>query len=589
MAAPIEEIKSKLDLVDFLRGYLNLKPAGKNLKANCPFHKEKTPSFMISPDRQIWHCFGCNEGGDIFKFLMKYENMEFYEALQVLAEKAGVELRRISPADQREFGVLYDVNRIAMEFYRKNFEASPVAQTYLSKRGLNQESIDNFSIGFAGQSFEDLTLHLINAGFDVKDLVRSGMTIKSERGKYFDRFRGRIMFPLMNAFGKPVGFSGRIMPEFETEETAKYLNSPETPIFSKSKILYGIVQAKEAIRKSGFVLIVEGMMDVIMAHQDEVKNTIGISGTALTLDQLRILHRHTNKIVLNLDNDFAGKQATERSIDLAAENDFDVRVLDLGGLSKEKGFIIKDTADLVLLKPGLLKELIGNTLAGMEYYFGEFLREGEIIDRKNNIRIVLQKIKKIMSAVERDYWLQKAAEKSGVRESALREEMEKLGVSQGQSFKKVDMPVDLRDIKLSRMELIAERLLGCLAEDDALKFKAEEIKAFLPQRYLEAYYCLSEKKEPENEDLQNLVNLISLRAGAIERSSDIPSREKEIEELGKNLELEFWSEKREALQSLIKEAEAGSSEKIFEYIKDFQNLTAKIENLKAIKNPLNNG
>ena len=140
MASPIEEIKSKLDLVDFLRGYLDLKPAGKNLKANCPFHKERTPSFMVSPDRQIWHCFGCNEGGDIFKFLMKYENLEFYEALQVLAEKAGVELRRISPADQREFGVLYDIARISAEFYRKNLEASEIARKYLEKRGLTDAS-----------------------------------------------------------------------------------------------------------------------------------------------------------------------------------------------------------------------------------------------------------------------------------------------------------------------------------------------------------------------------------------------------------------------------------------------------------------
>jgi DNA primase len=584
MASPTEEIKSKLDLVDFLRGYLDLKPAGRNLKAHCPFHKEKTPSFMVSPDRQIWHCFGCNEGGDIFKFLMKYENMEFYEALQVLAEKAGIELRRVSPADQREFGVLYDITRISAEFYRKNFEVSTIAKDYLNKRGLTAESIESFSIGFAGQSFEDLTLHLINAGFDVKDLVRSGMTIKSERGKYFDRFRGRIMFPLFNNFGKPVGFSGRILPDFETEETAKYLNSPETPIFSKSKILYGLIQAKDSIREEGFVLIVEGMMDVITSHQDGVKNTVGISGTALTIDQLKILRRHANKLVLNLDNDSAGKQATERSIDISLENDFEVRVLDLGKLAEEKGLKIKDTADLVLAKSGLLKELTIQSITGMEYYCREFLKEGDISDRKQGIRSALQKVKKMTSAIERDYWLKQISDRTGVREAALREEMEKLGSTTSQPIRKVDIPADLRDIKLSRKELIAERFLGCFTGDDASKNRVEKVKEFLPQKYLDIYYCLSEGKQPESEDLVNLANLISLRAGLVgESEDDEMSKEDEMEELARNLEMEFWTEKRDSLKSIIQEFGDDPDEKAFGYIKDFQDITAQIEKLKAKK------
>lgn len=588
MASPIEEIKSKLDLVDFLRGYLDLKPAGKNLKAVCPFHKERTPSFMVSPDRQIWHCFGCNEGGDIFKFLMKYENLEFYEALQVLAEKAGVELRRISPADQREFGVLYDIARISAEFYRKNLEASENARKYLQKRGVTPESVENFNIGFAGQSFEDLTLHLINAGFDVKDLTRSGMTIKSEKGKYFDRFRGRIMFPLWNAFGKPVGFSGRILPEYETEETAKYLNSPETPIFSKSKIIYGLVQSKEAIREEGFVLIVEGMMDVIASHQDGVKNTVGISGTALTLDQLKLLHRHTNKLVFNLDNDPAGKQATERSIDLALENDFEARVLDLGKLAAEKDLKIKDTADLVLLKPGILKELISQSVGGMEYYCREFLKDGDISDKKQGIRMALQKVRKMASAIEKDYWLKQISDRTGVREASLREEMEKLGIASGQPLKKVDTTPDLRDIKLSRRELISERLLGCFSGDSGSKEAVEKVKEFLPQKYLEVYYCLSEGRVPESEELAGLANLINLRSGLADDSAAEVSQNAETEVLCRNLEMEFWTEKRDHLKALIQAAEENGDVKIVEYIADFQNITARIEFLKNQKF-LNNG
>jgi DNA primase len=277
MASVIEEIKEKLDLVSFLRGYLEIKPAGKNFKANCPFHQEKTPSFMISPERRMWHCFGCGEGGDIFRFLMKYENLEFYEALKVLAEKAGIELKRVSPAEQRQFGVLYDINEAAAEFFRENLNRSAPARDYLKNRGIKDETAEKFNLGFASPGFEDLTVFLINRGFEMGDLSRSGMTIRNERGKYFDRFRGRLMFPLLNSFGKTVGFSGRILPQFDNGETAKYLNSPETPIFSKSRIIYGLSRAKEAIREKGFVLLVEGQMDVVLAHQDGVENAVATS------------------------------------------------------------------------------------------------------------------------------------------------------------------------------------------------------------------------------------------------------------------------------------------------------------------------
>jgi DNA primase len=288
--------------------------------------------------------------------------------------------------------------------------------------------------------------------------------------------------------------------------------------------------------------------------------------------------------VLNLDNDSAGKQATERSIDLALENDFETAVLDLGRLAADKEIKIKDTADLVLIKPGLLKELVNQSVTGMEYYCQEFLKEGEIGDRKQSIRLVLQKIKKIMSAIERDYWLKQVGDRTGVREAALREEMEKLGSTAAQPLRKVDIPADLRDIKLSRRELIAERLLGCLTGDDASKICVEKVKEFLPQKYLDVYYCLSEGKEPGVEGLSDLVNLISLRAGLFEESvNDEVSKESEMEELARNLEMEFWGEKRDALRLLIKTSGNDSAEKTLEYIKDFQDITAKIETLKAKK------
>ena len=312
-----QKIKEKLDLVEFLRGYLELKPAGKNFKANCPFHKEKTPSLMVSPERQIWRCFGCNEGGDIFKFLMKYENLEFYEALKILAEKANIPLSRISPSEQKEFGVLYDINRAAADYYRECLRRAPIAEEYLASRKLSKNSIEEFEIGFAPNDFESLTLHLLQKGFDMADSARAGLVAKTERGKYIDRFRGRIMFPLESAFGKVIGFTGRVLPQFDTGDLGKYINSPETPIFSKSRLLYGLSKSKDSIREKGFILLVEGQMDVIMSYQDGVKNAVGTSGTALTDDQLTILHRYAHKLILNFDNDEAGKRAMERSIDFS--------------------------------------------------------------------------------------------------------------------------------------------------------------------------------------------------------------------------------------------------------------------------------
>ena len=251
MTSPVQEIKDRLDIVEFIRSYVPLLPAGKNFKANCPFHKEKTPSFMVSPERQTWHCFGsCSEGGDIFKFLMKYENLEFYEVLKILAEKAGIELRQIAPAEQKQFNVLYEINEEAKEFFKKNLEGSVEAKKYLLDRGLKKETIEEFELGFSSNKWEELSLYLIKKKYSAFDIERAGLAYKNERGSLIDRFRGRIMFPIHNHFGKVIGFSGRILPELDAGEAGKYINSPETLIFNKSKILYGFHKSKNFIRSA---------------------------------------------------------------------------------------------------------------------------------------------------------------------------------------------------------------------------------------------------------------------------------------------------------------------------------------------------
>src|SRR3984957_1122972 len=267
-------IKSKLDIVEFIRGYVVLTPAGKNFKGLCPFHKEKLPSFMVSPDRQSWHCFGCGIGGSVFDFVMKYDKVEFGEALRILAEKAGVELRRENPAEYRYGGLLYDLNDAAKNYFRRAFAAAPVAREYLTKRGLSPEIIEEFEIGWAPNEPEGLSMHLLNSGTAPQDLMQAGLSIKTERGLMLDRFRGRIMFPIHNHTGKVVGFTGRILPQLDRGDMGKYVNSPETPIFQKSKLMYGFWKTKDTIREAKSAVLVEGQMDFLMSWQAGVKNVI---------------------------------------------------------------------------------------------------------------------------------------------------------------------------------------------------------------------------------------------------------------------------------------------------------------------------
>lgn len=291
-----ELIKEKLDIVQFLRGYLNLQPAGKNFKASCPFHKEKTPSFMVSPERQSWHCFGCGLGGDIFGFVMRYENLEFGEALRILAEKAGVELRRLDPAEHKYTGLLFELQNAAKEFYIKALTSTPVVKKYLVGRQLKPETIDEFELGWAPNEPEALSMHFLNRGYAPDDILRAGLAVKTERGLLLDRFRGRIMFPIHNHFGKVVGFTGRLLPQFENENVGKYVNSPETPIFNKSRLLYGFWKSKNSIHDAGSVFLVEGQMDFLASWQAGVKNAVATSGTALTADHLRVLRHLPRKL-----------------------------------------------------------------------------------------------------------------------------------------------------------------------------------------------------------------------------------------------------------------------------------------------------
>src|SRR3989344_3206257 len=580
MPSPVEEIKDKLDLVEFLKGYLDLRPAGRNFKALCPFHQEKTPSFIVSPERQIWHCFGCGEGGDVFKFLMRQENLEFHEALRVLAEKAGIELRRLSPALEREFGVLYSIQAKAAEFFKDSLANSKRAEEYLKERGLNKETVEEFGIGFAPSESDALSLHLINSGFRIEEVVRAGLAIKTEGGQYRDRFRGRIIFPLENHFGKIVGFSGRLLPELDQGEGAKYLNSPETPIFSKSRLLYGFRASKSFIREQDSALLVEGQMDFLLTWQDGVKNIVATSGTALTFDHLKTLKRLTNKLVLAFDQDEAGQMAAERSIDLAGANDFLVSVLPLDEFS--------DPAEASFKKPGFIKEAVGRASPALEYYFRRYLTENNLsaFDKKREaLRLLLSKIKNLWSPVERNYWLRELAHRLRVSEKELVEEMEKLGG--GASRESVSIQSIENEISRTpreRQELVAERILSLLTLKKELNELISSHLAFMPSLYQGAYEVIVAPRPATrlSPELKDLVDLISLRS-SLEMVED-NLLEKEVEYVLRELELEYL--KRLTLvkrEEVLLAEEKGDEAELAGRLREFDELFKKIQNLKNAK------
>lgn len=544
--SPVEQIKEKLEITEFLRGYLELRPAGKNFKAACPFHKEKTPSFMISPDRGTWHCFGCNLGGDIFSFIMRYENLEFSEALKILAEKAGVELQRLNPAEYKLFGLLYDLNDLAKNFYAKELANSEIAQKYLRGRGLKEETIKEFEIGFAPNSPEALNLHFINSGYRPDDVLRAGLAFKNEKNVQFDRFRGRIMFPIKNSVGKTVGFTGRVLPEFDTGTMGKYVNSPETPIFVKSKILYGFDKSKEFIREKKSAFLVEGQMDLIMSWQSGVKNVVASSGTALTIDHLRALKRFTDELILSFDTDEAGFAAGERAIDLAEAMDFNIKVVVF------KDF--KDAAEAVQADPGNLAKAISESVPATKFYFKKYLDFPDSFssgnrDHLRNLRIVLAKIKNLASPVEQSFWMKELSTHVDVPEKTLLQESEKINhPTEKASVDSSAENIALEPLKnFSRRDIISQRFLSAVFQTGNFNQVGEFVRCLNPE-YISILEILKKgEKSSSDPQIDRLINFILLRS---EETS-----EAELVDLKKHLFAEYLKDRRQEVTEKIKRAE----------------------------------
>lgn len=420
----VADIKGRLDVVDVVGEYIQLKPGGSGaFKANCPFHQERTPSFYVSRPRQSWHCFGCDQGGDLISFVMKMEGMEFREALELLAQKAGVQLPAFDGEKASMKKRTHEVNDLTMKFFRACLERMPEAEharAYVKKRGLDDLTLDLFGIGFAPESWDSLSKALAAKGVTEQEMLQAGVVAKSERGSgVYDRFRNRIMFPIADVHGNIIGFTGRILSDDKKE--AKYVNTPETSAYRKSAVLYGLDKAKGEIRRADLAVIVEGNMDVVGSHQFGVLNVVASSGTALTAEQLNLLKRFTTNLAIAFDQDNAGNAATLRGLDLARAQDFNLKII---SLPPEAG---KDPDEAVRKDPQLWRDAIKNAVSIMDWVYRDTFRkhpQASAEGKKHIARDILTEVKRIVDPVERDHWVKKLAKDLDVSEGALREALQ---------------------------------------------------------------------------------------------------------------------------------------------------------------------
>ncbi|MTI70902.1 MAG: DNA primase [Firmicutes bacterium] len=414
----IEEIREKNDIVDVISEYISLKRTGSNYKGLCPFHNEKTPSFVVSPSKQIFHCFGCNEGGDVIKFIMEYQNLDFIEALQLLAERVNInlddkKLKRNSKEDKRRKR-LFEINREAAIYFYKNLFNNKKAYNYLLNRGIDIKTIKSFGLGYAKPDWEDLKKHLKTRGFKENEISEVGLIIKRKQKEgYFDRFRDRIIFPIINTRNNVIGFGGRVLDNSQP----KYLNSPDTPVFNKGKNLYGLNIIKK--NKNDKILLVEGYMDVISLFKYGINYAVASLGTALTKDQAKLLNRYGKRFYICYDSDKAGQLATDKALEILYSQGIKAQVILLPE-SKDPDDYIKDNG-----KEGFNK-LLEKSLDYIDfkiYYYKKIYDINTVEGSINFTKKITNLLKKIKSTIEIDVYINKIAEETNISKEAIKKEI----------------------------------------------------------------------------------------------------------------------------------------------------------------------
>lgn len=561
----VQQIKDRLSIVDVVGQYVKLQRSGQSLRGRCPFHAEKTPSFFVSPDRGTYHCFGCGVGGDIFGFIEAIEGLDFRGALKVLAERAGVPLAYERPEARDEREKLFELLETATIFYSNRL--TDEAKKYLHERGVTDGTLSAFRVGWASDAWSEASDFLKEKGFGDSDIVNAGLAKKGERG-LIDKFRNRIIFPLADSAGRIVGFSGRIFGEKASPEAPKYLNSPETPLFRKSRLLYGFDRAKMAIRKHNFAVLVEGQMDLILSHQTGWANTIAVSGTAFTPEHASLVKRMSDNLVLALDADEAGIKAAGRAARAALQGGLNVKVARLpSGL---------DPAD-VILKEGVevWRAAIRDSKDVITFLLDVLSEHAKSPDnfRRSVELVVLPFVGDIQSPIERELKLGEIATRLGVSEKAVTAAFENVPqMPQPKAEAAPQRKAEPEDIH-ARVTLAYAFLLWQRSEKSPVIDVQEYEKSFVEAVGGEAYAMLEGLPEKEHE---------TLRYEAERKAAEIREVRPELANLLQKIhEDRLHQELAEATAALKRAEEAGDEAELARHMEECALLTGRIAKLKA--------
>lgn len=589
MSSPVEEIKSRLAAADVVGSYVRLFKAGQNFKALCPFHNEKTPSFYVSPSRDIWHCFGCSKGGDIFAFIKEIEGVEFPEALELLALRAGVVLKKEDPRLLSERRRYFSVLEEAAKFYEAELLKRRDVLDYLKERGLRDETIKSFRLGYAADEWEGILKHLALRGYRGEEVERAGLAILSQRpeskSRFYDRFRSRVMFPIFDGSGRVIGFSGRIFNK-ETNE-GKYINTPNTLLFDKSRVLYLWDRAKNEIRQSDACILVEGQMDALMSHQAGVRNAVATSGTALGQGHLNLIRRLTSKLFLSFDADAAGELATKRGVDLILRSGFDVHIMEVPGG--------KDPADAIRENPKLWTEAAREAKPVISFFLGILQKHFSSDSRRLRSeagKLVLPYVAALENEIERAHWVQETSKVLGIKEEPIWEEVKKMQLRAGKTETGLSTPRVAQAPMKSRRDLLEERVLGMLAwkrGEFLEKFKATA-QDFFSEHHKPLLECVFSKKIPAGgEKLKKNLEKLALEAELLygempAGQAGMPKTHEEFHLLLAELEKEHLKARLGAIAAEIRELETkGEEHKILTKLAEFKEFSQKLSNHNAKK------
>lgn len=583
----IEEIKNSNDIVDVISQYVNLKRSGRNFFGLCPFHKERSPSFSVSPDKQIFHCFGCGAGGNVIHFISKIENADFKEAIGILANRAGIELPTLNNYEDNKTALLkskvYEINQIAAEFYHQNLykPTSKIGQEYIKKRKLDNRTLKSFLIGYSG-NFDELYRILKQKGFTEEEILASSLVNKTDDGKYIDRFRKRVMFPIQDTRNKVIAFGGRVTDDSKP----KYINSPENIVYSKGRHLFGLNVAKRGESKN--IIIVEGYMDAISLYQRGITNVVASLGTALTEAQGRLLRRYSERVTIGYDSDGAGQAATLRGLEILQNIGCDVRILQISGAKDPDEYVIK-------YGPERFLKCVEQAISLVEFKV-KMLKQSLNLDNINDKIKFLNQVAKILSnvtnSIERELYVEKIANEYNVSKEAIYGEVNKLIYTKNTGEKTLEKPIVKKEIKKEKQEIDSsttkrenliiyllinypqesyKKIKTVISEND---MKLEENQKILKKMYEEI------EKGNINIDILNYFeeqNIIDHISGIMSYDFEISDLNKCIEDVVNTYEKDKLINRRQEILDIIKNGQGFSEEELNNLEDELSNIVIKLK------------